>query len=326
MKAITCHKYGTPDVLQLNEVAKPVPKEDEVLVKVVAASINDWDYGMLTGKPFLFTRMVSPFKPIHNILGCDISGVVEAAGGEVNDLSPGDEVYGDISGCGFGGFAEYVCARADVLAKKPKSMSFEDAAAIPQAGVLALQGLRNYRKIIQNDKILINGAGGGVGTLGVQIAKLYDIEITGVDSTEKLEMMTTMGFDHVIDYKKEDYTKNGNQYDLILDNVSKCSFIDYKRALTPNGQFLLVGGSVPTIFSVLLLGRLLSVNKNKQTGKKLELLMHRPNRKDLDFLSELYESGKLKPVIDSIYPLAETAKAFRHYAAGSFKGKLIITI
>jgi len=326
MKAITCDKYGTPDVLQLTEVSKPVPKEDEVLVKVAAASINDWDYGMLIGKPFLFTRMVSLFKPIHNILGCDIAGVVEAAGGEVNDLNPGDEVYGDISGCGFGGFAEYVCVRSEVLARKPKNMSFEDAAAIPQAGVLALQGLRNYKQLKKNDKVLINGAGGGVGTLGVQIAKLYDVEMTGVDSVEKLQKMTSIGFDHVIDYKKKDYTKNGKQYDLILDNVSHRSFFEYKRSLTSDGQFLLVGGSVPTIFSVLLLGNLFSRSKDQQTGKKLGLLLHRPNREDLDFLSKLYESGKLRPVIDSIYPLAETANAFRRYGEGNFKGKVAIAI
>lgn len=326
MKAITCDKYGTPDVLKLREVARPIPKGDEVLIKVRAASINDWDWGMLRGKPFLFTRMVSPFKPSVSILGCDIAGVVEAAGESVTDFNPGDEVFGDICGCGFGGFAEYVCARAEVLAKKPESMTFEEAAAIPQAGVLALQGLRNYKQIKKNDKILINGAGGGVGTLGIQIAKLSDVEITGVDSTEKLEMMTSVGFDHVIDYKREDYTKNGKQYDLILDNVSHRSFFDYKRALTPDGQFLVVGGSVPTIFSVLVLGYLFSKSKTQKVGKKLELLMHRPNREDLEFLSELYESGKFKPVIDRVFPLSETALAFHHYGKGNFKGKVIITL
>ena len=231
MKAIVYTKYGGPEVLQIKEVEKPLPKDDEVLIKVHAVSINDWDLGLLHGD--FINRMLNGLrKPKRTILGSDIAGRIEAIGKNISKFKIGDEVYGDLSGR-WGGFAEYVCAPEKALALKPAAMSFEEAASIPQAAMLAVQGLIDKGKIHAGQKLLINGAGGGVGTFGVQIAKLYGIEITGVDSTVKLDMLRSMGFDHVIDYTKEDFTKNGQRYDLILDAKTNRSMFDYARALSP---------------------------------------------------------------------------------------------
>ena len=236
MKAIVCTKYGSPDVLQLKEVAKPIPEDNEVLVEVHAASVNDWDWGLLRGKPFLNRLLFGLLKPKIKILGSDIAGRVEAVGRNVKQFQPGDEVFGDISGCGWGGFAEYVCARENALALKPASMTFEEAAAVPQAAVLALQGLRDKGQIQPGQKVLINGAGGGVGTFAVQIAKSFGAEVTGVDSTRKLDMVRSIGADHVIDYTQEDFTQSGQRYDLILD-VDGISF-DFRlqACIKPQGN------------------------------------------------------------------------------------------
>ena len=220
MKAIVYHKYSPPDVLELNEVEKPTPKDDEVLIKIHAASVNSWDWDLLRGKPFVNRLLFGLLKPKINILGVDIAGQVEAVGRNVKRFEPGDEVFGDISGCGFGAFAEYVCARENVLALKSTSMTFQEAAAVPQAAVLALQGLRDKGQIQKGQKVLINGAGGGAGSFAVQIAKSFGAEVTGVDSTGKLDMMRSIGADQVIDYTQEDFTKNGQVYDLILDVVT----------------------------------------------------------------------------------------------------------
>ena len=227
-------------MLQLKEVEKPSPKDDEVLIKVHAVSINDWDLGLLHGD-FINRMLNGLLKPKRKILGSDIAGRIEAAGKNVRQFQPGDEVYGDLSGT-WGGFAEYVCTREKTLALKPARMSFEEAAAIPQAAMLAVQGLIDKGQIKQGQKLLINGAGGGVGTFGVQIAKLYGVEVTGVDHTAKLELLRSMGFDHVIDYTKEDFTKNGQHYDLILDAKTNRSMFDYARVLNRNGVYVTVGG------------------------------------------------------------------------------------
>src|ERR1051326_934175 len=236
MKAIVYYKYGTPDNLELKEMDKPVPGDDGVLIKVHAVSINDWDLGLLEGD--FINRMLNGFwKPKRKVLGSDIAGRIEAVGKTVKQFKPGDEVYGDLSGQ-WGGFAEDVCAKEKSLALKPAAMSFVQAAAIPQAAMLAVQGLIDKGKIKQGQKLLINGAGGGVGSFGIQIAKLYGVEATGVDSTAKLEMMRSMGFDHVIDYTKEDFTKNGKCYDLILDAKTNRSTFDYAHALYRNGIYV----------------------------------------------------------------------------------------
>ena len=321
MKAIVFKKYGPPDVLQLKEVEKPIPKDSEVLIKVHAASVNSWDWDLLRGTPFVNRLMFGLLKP-KIILGCDIAGRVVAIGKNIKQLQPGDEIFGDISGCGWGGFAEYVCARENALALKPASMPFDEAAAVPQAAVLALQGLRYKGQIQPAQKVLINGAGGGVGTFAVQIAKSFGAEVTGVDSKEKLDMMRSVGADHVIDYKQEDFTKNGQSYDLILDVAAYRSIFDYKRALSPKGIFVLVGGSMALVFQLLFLGPWISVTGSKKMG----ILMHKPNKKDLNFMKELFETGKVVPVIDRRYPLSEVAEALRYLGEGHVQGKVVITL
>ncbi len=315
MKAIVWTKYGPPDVLQLKEVEKPIPQDNEVLVKVHAASLNAADLDFLRGK-MQFSR-----KPRYKIPGSDMAGRVEAVGRNVKQLKPGDEVFVDLSVCGFGAFAEYVCVPEKELSLKSASMTFEDAATLPQAAILALQGLRDKRQIQPGQKVLMNGAGGGVGTFAVQIAKLFGAEVTGVDSTEKLDMMRSIGADHVIDYTQEDFTKSGQRYDLILDVVVSRSISDYKRALNPKGIVAMIGGSMGRVFRNALLGPLIS------RSKKMSILVWKSNKKeDMAFLTELLEAGKVVPVIDRRYPLSETAEAFRYFEEGHHQGKLVITV
>jgi NADPH:quinone reductase-like Zn-dependent oxidoreductase len=319
MKAIVFTKYGTPDVLELKEVDKPIPQENEVLIKVYAVSINDWDLGLLQGD-FINRLLNGLIRPKIKILGSDIAGRVEAVGKNVKKFQPGDEVYGDLSGR-WGGFAEYVCARENALALKPASMSFEEAAAIPQAAMLAIQGLRDKGKIHSGQKLLINGAGGGVGTFAIQIAKLYGVEVTGVDSSGKLDMMRSMGFDHVINYEQEDFTKNGKSYDLILDVKTNRSIFDYTRILSRNGIYVTVGGSMVSLLQALLLGPWISmINKKKICFVALK------SNQDLDYMNELFEAGKVKPVIDGPYKLDEVPNAFMHFGEGAHKGKVVITV
>jgi len=321
MKAIVYTKYGPPDVLQLKEVEKPAPRDDEVLIKVHAASVNSWDWDLLRGTPFL-ARLGGLLKPKYKILGADIAGRIEAVGRNAKQFQPGDEVFGDISGCSWGGFAEYVCARENALALKPASMTFEEAAAVPQAAVLALQGLRDKGQIQSGQKVLINGAGGGVGTFAVQIAKSFGAEVTGVDSTGKLDMLRSIGVDQVIDYTGEDFTKNGQLYDLILDVVAYRSIFDYKRALSPKGSYVFVGGSMAAFFQVVFLGPWISMTGSKKMG----ILMHKPNTSDLDFMKELFEAGKVVPVLDRRYPLSEVPEALRYLGEGHVRGKVVITM
>ncbi len=321
MKAIVCTKYGSPDVLQLTEVEKPAPRDNEVLIRVHAASVNDWDWGLLRGTPFVNRLMFGILKPRTGILGCDIAGRVEAVGRNAKQFQPGDEVFGDISGCGWGGFAEYACARENAFALKPAGMTFEEAAAVPQAALLALQGLRDKGHIQPGQKVLINGAGGGAGTFAVQMAKSFGAEVTGVDSTEKLEIMRSIGADQVIDYTQEDFTRNGQRYDLILDFAAYHSIFDYKRALDPKGIYVIVGGSTGVFQSVMFLGPLVSMTGSKKMG----VLMHKAN-KGLDSMKELLEAGKVVPVIDRRYPLSEVPEALRYFGEGHAKGKVVITV
>jgi NADPH:quinone reductase-like Zn-dependent oxidoreductase len=319
VKAVVYEKYGTPDVLELKEVDKPVPREDEVLVKVHAASINDWDWGLLRGD-FINRILNGIRKPKRKILGSDIAGRIEAVGKNVDQFKIGDEVYSDLSGQ-WGGFAEYVCAPVKSLALKPAAMSFEVAAAIPQAAMLAVQGLIDKGQIREGQKVLINGAGGGVGTFGIQIAKLYGVEVTGVDKSNKLEMLRSIGFDHVIDYTKEDFTKNGIHYDLILDARTNRSVFEYPRALSTNGVYVTVGGSIARLLQILFMSPLIRMIQKKH----LRIVSLKPN-KDLVYLNELFEKRRLKAVIDGPYRLEQLADAFRHFAKADHLGKIVITI
>ena len=319
LKAIIYTKYGGPEVLQLKEIEKPLPKEDEVLIKVAAVSLNDWDYGLLQGD-FINRIMFGLWRPKKNILGSDIAGHIEAIGKGVKKFKTGDEVYGDLSGK-WGGLAEYVCASENALALKPAAMSFIDAAAIPQAAMLAVQGLIDKGQIKPGQKLLINGAGGGVGTFAIQIAKQYGVEITGVDNAAKLDMLRSLGFDHVIDYAKEDFTKNGKCYDLVLDVKTNRSVFNYTRALCPNGVYVTVGGSVGRLFQALIFGPLISVMHKKH----IRIVALKLN-KDLVYMNEFFEAGKVKPVIDGPYRLDEAPEAFRLFGKAAHKGKIVIVM
>ena len=320
MKAIVRHKYGSPDVLGLEEVQKPTAGDDEVLIEVHASSINDWDWGLLHGTPFANRVLYGLLKPRRQILGSDIAGRVEAVGRNVTRFRPGDEVFGDNVGR-WGGFAEYVCVPEDALLLKPVTMTFEEAAAVPQAALLALQGLRDKGRIQPGQKVLINGAGGGAGTFALQIAKSFGAEVTGVDSTEKMDVMRSCGADHVIDYTREDFTRNGQRYDLILDIAAHHSVFDYKRALGPKGVYVVVGGPTARIMQVMSLGPLISISGSNKMG----LLAHKPN-KGLASMVELIEAGKVVPVINRRYPLSEVPEALRYFGEGHAKGKVVITV
>lgn len=319
MKAVVYTIYGGPEVLQIKEVEKPFPKDNEVLVKVYAVSLNDWDCGLLQGD--FVNRLLNGFrKPKRKILGSDIAGRIESVGKNVTWFKPGDDVYGDLSGQ-WGGFAEYVCAPEKALTLKPAAMSFEEAAAIPQAAMLAVQGLIDKGKIHAGQKLLINGAGGGVGSFAIQIARQYGVEVTGVDSTGKLEMLSSLGFDHVIDYTREDFTKNGRCYDLILDVKTNRSLFDYARALCRRGAYVTVGGSMRRLLEALFLAPWMSIISKKH----IRIVALKPN-KDLAYMNQLFEAGKIKPVIDGPYRLSEVPDVFRLFIRGDHKGKVVITI
>ena len=325
MKAMVYHTYGSPDVLKLEEVQKPVPQDDEVLVQVHATSVNAGDWHLLRAKPFLMRFMgFGLIKPKHTILGSDIAGRVEVVGRNVTQFQVGDEVFGDLSGCGFGGFAEYVCARENALALKPANLSFEEAAAVPSAGVTALQGLREKGQIKLGQKVLINGASGGVGTFAVQIAKSFGAEVTGVCSTRNVDMVRSIGADHVIDYTQEDFTKNEQRYDLIFAANGYHPISDYKRALSPRGTYVMSGGSsMAQLFQAMLLGPVISMTGRQKMGS---MGVAKPSQKDLVFMKELLEAGKVVPVIERRYPLGETAEAIRYLEEGHAKGKVVITV
>jgi 2-desacetyl-2-hydroxyethyl bacteriochlorophyllide A dehydrogenase len=324
MRAIVYHTYGSADVLKLEEIQKPVPQNDEVLVKVHAASVNagDWAH-LLGGKPFMMRLMgYGLLKPKNTILGSDFAGRVEAVGRNVTQFQPGDEVFGNTASYGFGCFAEYVSIPENALVLKPANISFEEAAAVPQAAVTALQGLRDKGHIQQAQKVLINGAGGGVGMFAVQLAKAFGAEVTAVCSTRNLDRVRSIGADHVIDYTQEDFTRNGQQYDLILAANGYHSIADYRRALSPTGTYVTTGGSDAQMFQTMLLGPWIS-----RTGKqKMGNSAHKPNQKDLIFMKELIEAGKVTPVIDRRFPLRDVAEAIRYLEAGHAQGKVVITV
>jgi NADPH:quinone reductase-like Zn-dependent oxidoreductase len=314
-------RYGTPDVLETRDVPTPTLKANEVLVRVHAASINDWDYGLLLGTSLIGRMMSGLFRPKVRILGCDIAGRVEAGGEGVEAFQPGDEVYGDLCSSGFGAFAEYACVPAASVARKPAGMTFEQAAAIPQAGMLAWQGLIDVGRIQSGQKLLLNGAGGGVGTFALQIAKLYDVEITVVDKPGKLDMLRALGADHVIDFLKEDFTDGDNRYDLVLDVKTNRSPFAYLRALNPGGTYVSVGGSVPRLLQALVLGPIVS----QVYGKHVRLVGLKPN-KDLAEMNELFASGQLLPVIEGPYRFSDLPEAFRLFGTGDHKGKIVVSL
>lgn len=320
MKAVEYTRYGTPDVLELVDRPQPVPRKGELLIRVKAASINSWDWDMIRGEPW-FVRMWGLFKPKFSIPGADIAGIVEAVGGGVTRFEPGDEVLGDLSECGWGGFAEYAVVPEKSLTLKPNEMSFEAASCLPQAGAMALQSIRDKGKLQPGQSLLINGAGGGVGTLGVQLAKMYGAEVTAVDSGIKHAMLTSLGADHVVDYARHDYTRLGRQYDLIIDVVADKGLATYKRVLKPKGQFIMIGGSPGAIVQAMALGRWASRNGGKTVG----ILPYQANHGVAD-LATLCKEGKLRPVIDRTFALAECRDAFNYYATGAVKGKVVITV
>jgi NADPH:quinone reductase-like Zn-dependent oxidoreductase len=346
MKASVRHEYGPPDVLKIEEVQKPTPRDDEVLVRVHAASVNLGDWELLTADPLYITvlatifgsksrhdpfssndggvpaRKRGLFKPKYKILGTDLAGRVEAVGSNVTQFQPGDEVFGDSSVAGFGAFAEYLCVPEKAcLVPKPASMTFEQAAAIPQAAFIALQALRDKAQVQPGQTVLINGAGGGAGTFAVQLAKSYGAEVTAVDGAHKLEMLRSIGADHVIDYTQQDFTQNGQHYDAILDLAAYRTVFESRRSLTPNGIYLMAGGSGTAMWQSLFLGPLLS-----RTGNgRVAFLMAESRRDDLTHMTKLFESKKVVPIIDGCYPLAEASEALRRVGEKHSKGKVIIT-
>lgn len=322
MKAIVNETYGSPDVLQLKEVPMPTPKHGEVLVKIIAAAANAADWHLLRPDPFLVRLEMGLFKPNKTILGGDIAGVVEAVGAGVTMFKSGDVVYGDLSGCGMGGYAEYVSVPERYLAMKPTNLSFEQAAAIPMAGITALQGLRDAGKVQAGQKVLINGASGGVGTFAVQIAKALGAEVTAVCSTGKVEMVRSLGADYVIDYKKEDFTLGSEKYDLIVAANGYHTLWQYRRVLRPHGIYVMIGGTNAQIFQTLLLGPLLSMMGRQQ----FKTVVAKPNRADLDLMRALVEEGKVTPMIDRRYPLSEVAEAIRYLERGHAQGKVVINV
>jgi len=320
MKAIVQTKYGPPDVLRLQEVEKPAPGEDEVLVEVHATSVNAYDWHLLTADIFLVRLMGGGIlKPRNTIPGADIAGRVEAVGHNVKGFRPGDEVFGDI---GHGSFAEYACAPESRLARKPANLSFEEAAAVPMAALTALQGLRDAGQIQAGQKVLINGASGGVGTFAVQIAKSYGAEVTAVCSPRNLDQARSIGADRFIDYTREDFTQSGQQYDLILAANGYHPLSAYKRALTPRGIYVMAGGALAQNMEAMLMGPRMS----ETGGRKFGGVSARMDQGDLDFIRELIEHGKVKPVIDRRYPLSEVAEALRYLGAGHARGKVVITM
>jgi len=317
-------RYGSPDVLRLEELPKPIVKEQDVLVRVRAASLNADDLEYLYGKS-PFTRIAIGLRePRIRGLGVDVAGQVEAVGENVTGFHVGDEVFGNMTVYGLGAYAEYVCAPARAFALKPPSLTFAEGATVPQAAVLALQGLRGKRQIRPGDQVLINGAGGNVGPFAVQIAKHFGAEVTGVDSTGKLEMVRSIGADHVIDYTREDVIGQGQRYDLILDVVARRSMLEWRRALKPAGLYVMLGASTALLLQGAFLGPLISVTGSRKTAV---MWWWKPfKQEDVAFLSQLIEAGSLAPVIDRRYPLSEVPDALRYLETGNARGKIVITV
>jgi NADPH:quinone reductase-like Zn-dependent oxidoreductase len=319
MKAIVATQYGPPDVLRFEEIAKPTPADNEVLIKLCAAALNPFDWHVLRGKPLYIRPMMGGlFKPKHTVLGCDIAGQVEAVGKDVREFQPGDAVFGATL---MGGFADYACAIEARLTQKPANLSYEQAAAVPVAAITALQGLRDKGRIKPGHKVLIEGASGGVGTFAIQIAKSFGTEVTAVCSSRNVDTARSLGADHIIDYTREDFMQSGLRYDLIFSSSAYHSIFDYQRALSRGGTFVMAGGGLVKYLQVLTLGPLLSL----LGSKKIRSYVAKIKKEDLIFLKGLLEAGKVVPVIDQRYPLSETAEAIRYLEEGHARGKVVIT-
>jgi len=316
MKAVVYTKFGSPDALQLTDVEKPVPRDREIVIRTRAVSLNAYDWRHLRADPFMIRFMgAGLFKPKHPILGADVAGTVEAAGPHAGQFRTGDEVFGE---AGYGGLAEYVCAAEDRFVRKPADLPFEEAAAVPMAGLTALQGLRDKGRIRPGQRVLVNGASGGVGSFAVQIAKSFGAEVTAVCRTSKTDFVRSLGADHVIDYMKEDVTGTGGKYDLIFDVAAYRSILAYKRILSPSGIYVLAGGAMTRILQLMLLSMI---------GKKnMGVMLAKVNQKDLLELVALIQAGKVKPIVDRRYPLDKAADAFRYLEAGNVRGKVVVTI
>ena len=320
MKAVVRETYGSPDVLRLEDVPLPTVRDGDVLVRVHAASANAGDWHLLRGTPLPFRLVAGLRTPKFKVIGTDVSGTVEAVGRNVTRFRPGDEVFGELSRCGFGAYAEFAAAPEHALALKPANLSFDEAATLPTAGCTALQGLRKGR-IQRGQRVLINGASGGVGTFAIQIAKAFETEVTAVCSTRNVDVVRSIGADHVIDYTKDDFATHGQQYDLILATNGDRSIWDYKRALTEHGSYAMTGGSNRQLADALLFGPLLSIGRQKFGN-----VLMKPNQADLLVLKELCETGRVRPVIDRRFPLSEVSSAVRYVEEGHARGKVVVTV
>lgn len=321
MKAAYFTEYGAPEkVLTIKDIEKPTPKDNEILIKVHAAAVNDYDWSLVTGKPKAYRLFFGFFKPKHQT-GMEVSGVIEAIGEKVKKWRVGEEVYGDTSNFGFGAFAEYMSINENAVVKKPSGMSFVDAASLSHASLLALQGLRDVGKIQSGQKILINGGGGGVGSFGIQIAKTYNCEVSGVDSEDKLDMMKDMGFDHVIDYRKEDFTKMGIKYDLILDCRSNKSPFACSKALKEKGKYVSIGGEINTLLSIFFWGKVISLFSKKRIS-----ILGLKSNVGLEYIQDLYDQKKITCTIDGPYPLAEVPRLIQYFGEGKHKGKIVVQV
>lgn len=322
MKAIVYTEYGAFDRLKVTEVTKPVPGDNEILIKVIASSVNYATTALVRGKPFPVRFGFGLRKPKYIIPGGDVAGQVEMVGRNIKQFCPGDEVFGDLTHCGFGAYAEYVCVPENAIALKPANISFEEAAAAAQAAVVALQGLRDKGQVKPIQKVLIVGSSGGIGTFAVQIAKSFGAEVTGVCSTRNLDMVRSIGADDVIDYTQKDFVISNDRYDLILATAGYRSIFDYKRALKPTGICVVTGGALKQIFQAMLLGPLMS----NRRGKRFCNVVHKVNQKDLIFVKELFEAKKIKTIIDRSYTLNQVDEALSYYEEGHSRGKVIITV
>jgi len=320
MKAIVYERYGSPDMLKLQEMPKPTPGAGEVLVKLHATALNAADWHMLRADPFLVRFEAGLTAPKRRVLGADIAGQVEAVGAGVTQFRPGDEVYGEITSCGWGGFAEYVCARETCLAPKPANLTWEEAAAVPMAAMTALQALRDKANVQAGQSVLIHGAGGGVGTFTVQLAKVFGAEVTAVCGPRNIQRVRDLGADHVIDYTQQDFAQGGQQYDVILAVNGSRALTDYRRALRPGGQYVMIGGSTGQMFQALLLGPLFSL----AGGRKMGNLLAHVSQEDLIYLRDLIEAGRITPIIDRCYPLEQVPDAMRYLEEGHAEGKIVI--
>jgi len=320
MKAIVYERYGSPDMLKLQEMPKPTPGAGEVLVKLHATALNAADWHMLRADPFLVRFEAGLTAPKRRVLGADIAGQVEAVGAGVTQFRPGDEVYGEITSCGWGGFAEYVCARETCLAPKPANLTWEEAAAVPMAAMTALQALRDKANVQAGQSVLIHGAGGGVGTFAVQLAKVFGAEVTAVCGPRNIQRVRDLGADHVIDYTQQDFAQGGQQYDVILAVNGSRALTDYRRALRPGGQYVMIGGSTGQMFQALLLGPLFSL----AGGRKMGNLLAHVSQQDLIYLRDLIEAGRITPIIDRCYPLEQVPDAMRYLEEGHAGGKIVI--